>query len=117
MLRPEFVLDEELDNVVFNSQYSPKAERINYLISEKIKYFVTSLQNQKEYITNSKELSELIHYIGLNMRNLGVIYKTISQNWLKKIIQAEIIARCLKNFFRFDMQNSVFLNMDKSAKK
>jgi hypothetical protein len=57
LLRPEFVLDEELDNAVFSSQYSPKAERINFLTSEKIKYFVSTLQNQKEYITNSKELS------------------------------------------------------------
>ncbi len=48
-----------------------------------------------------------MHSFGLNLRQLGQILPLVQQQWLKKIFQTELAARCLKNFFRFDMQNCV----------
>lgn len=39
------------------------------------------------------------------MRHIGLIYKKVKQNWLRNIIKADIIARTMKNYFRFDLQN------------
>jgi hypothetical protein len=48
-----------------------------------------------------------MHSFGLNLRQLGQILPLVQQQWLKRILQTELAARCLKNFFRFDMQNCV----------
>ena len=66
-----------------------------------------SLESQAEYFTNSQELAEIIHGYGLNIRHLGLIYKRISQNWLKLTIKAEMAARSLKTLFRFDLQSCI----------
>lgn len=50
----------------------------------------------------------MLHSFGLNIRHLGIIYKQVRQGWLRKIIQSELAARCVKPFFRFDMQNCIF---------
>lgn len=65
------------------------------------------LENEETYFTNSQELTELIHLYGLNIHHLGAIFKKTRLSWLKKIFQAEIAARCLKNIYRMDLQNSV----------
>ena len=44
-------------------------------------------EKQEEYFTNSKELSNMLHSFGLNVRHLGVIYNQCQQNWLRKILQ------------------------------
>ena len=95
----------------------PSDQEINTQLTEFINK--QNLQKQKNYILRLIFTAEYGLDLSLNeyIENKNPSKLTISQNWLKKIIQAEIIARCLKNFFRFDMQNSVFLNMDKSAKK
>jgi hypothetical protein len=41
------------------------------------------------------------------MRHIGQIYNKAKQNWLKRLLLDDIIARCLKNYFRFDVQNIV----------
>jgi hypothetical protein len=41
------------------------------------------------------------------MRHIGLIYKRVKQHWLKRLIKDDIIGRCLKNYFRFDVQNIV----------
>ena len=48
-----------------------------------------------------------MHSFGLNMRLLGILLSRVRQGWLRGILQAEIAARCLKNFYRFDLQNCV----------
>jgi hypothetical protein len=58
-----------------------------------------------------------MHFYGLNIHHIGVIYKTAKQKWLKKILQAEMAARCAKNFFRLDVQNSVLANAEKINRK
>ncbi|MCB0369729.1 MAG: hypothetical protein KDD45_09895 [Bdellovibrionales bacterium] len=51
----------------------------------------------------------MMHLTGLNMRHLGVMYQRTNLNWFRRIIQAEIIARSLKNLFRRDIQNCVMI--------
>lgn len=69
---------------------------------------VSALENEETYFTNSEELTELIHLYGLNIHHLGAIFKKTRLSWLKRIFQAEIAARCLKNIYRMDIQNSIF---------
>jgi hypothetical protein len=69
---------------------------------------INTLERQDDYFTNSKELSNMLHSFGLNIRHLGLIYKQCHQLWLKRILQSELAARCIKPFFRFDMQNCIF---------
>jgi hypothetical protein len=64
-------------------------------------------EKQEDYFANSKELSNMMHSFGLNMRHLGLVFRQARQPWLKKILQAELAARCIKIFFRFDMQNCI----------
>lgn len=52
-----------------------------------------------------------MHHHGLNMRQIGTVYNQVTQSWLKKIIKADIIARVLKNYFRFDMQSLILTKL------
>ena len=46
------------------------------------------------------------------MNMLGLLHDKSSQDWLKKIIKSEIGARCLRVFYKYDMQ-SCFLDSSK----
>jgi hypothetical protein len=46
------------------------------------------------------------------MRHIGKVYKRVQQNWLKQIIKDDIIARCLKNYFRIEIQNILRPNLE-----
>jgi hypothetical protein len=86
-------------------------------LDKKIIAFVESIQNQEEYFTNSQELAELIHSFGLNIRHLGIIYKRITQQWLKLQIKAELAARSLKTLFRFDLQSCILNQIERMNTK
>jgi hypothetical protein len=58
-----------------------------------------------------------VHYFGLNMRHIGAIYTRTHQSWLKRCIREDIIGRCLKNYFRFDVQNIVQLEEKEKGKE
>jgi hypothetical protein len=88
---------------------SNNTDRIARLLDSKENYILKLLENEEEYFTNSRELSELLHNSGLNIRHLGSIYRKVTQGWLKRIIQAEIMARSLKSFYRADIQNCVLV--------
>lgn len=51
------------------------------------------------------------------MRHVGLIYKKVKQNWLKNLIKADIIARTMKNYFRFDLQNLTQKVVENDMKK
>ena len=55
----------------------------------------------------------MLHLTGLSMRHLGIIYQRARQVWFKRIIQAEIVARVLKNLFRKDIQNCVMTQSER----
>ena len=63
------------------------------------------MESVEEWFTNSEELSEVLHKLGINMRYLGVILEKSKANWLKEIIMSEICARCAKKFLNFDLQD------------
>lgn len=65
------------------------------------------IEQEEEYFTNSKELAELMHLNGLNIRHLGLVYQRCRLTWFRRILKAEIIARSVKSLFRFDVQNAV----------
>jgi hypothetical protein len=68
---------------------------------------VKTIERGEEYFTNSKELANIVHSFGLNVRHYGLILKRVKQVWFKKILKTEMAARCLKSYFRFDLQNCV----------
>ena len=59
----------------------------------------------------------MLHLTGLNMRHLGVMYQRARLNWFKKIVQAEIIARALKNLYRRDIQNCIMIQSERKGSK
>lgn len=59
----------------------------------------------------------MVHLTGLNMRHLGIMYQRTRLNWFKKIIQAEIVARSLKNLFRRDIQNCVMIQTERNKNR
>ena len=69
------------------------------------------LENMDETFTNSRELSDLMHEHGINIRHLGMLLEKVKESWLKNMIMAEIAARCAKYFLRFDLQDSL-LNLN-----
>lgn len=118
VLRAELVNADEFEDQVFRDRVKLiKAEKINGLVEAKIDEFVRVLENEENYFTSSHELGELIHLYGINIRYLGVIFKKIKLTWLKRIFQAEIAARCLKNYFRLDMQSSILQTYDQTNRK
>ena len=72
------------------------------------------VEQEEEYFTNSQELADLVHYQGLNISHLGDIYRHTNLPWLKRILQAEIIARSLKSLFRWDLQSCVYLQKERN---
>lgn len=86
-------------------------------MEKKIDEFIRVLESEENYFTNSQELSELLHLYGINVHYLGVIFKKTRLTWLKRIFQAEIAARCIKNYFRLDLQNSVLQSFDQTNRK
>ena len=65
------------------------------------------LETEEEYVTNAKELADLAHSLGLNTRHFGLVLKQVHQNWLRSMLLTEIGVRCMKQFYRFDMQNCI----------
>jgi hypothetical protein len=59
----------------------------------------------------------MIHLTGLNMRHLGIMYQRTRLNWFRRIIQAEIVARALKNLFRRDIQNCVMIQTERNKNR
>jgi ribosome-associated toxin RatA of RatAB toxin-antitoxin module len=107
-LRAELVTDDEFQDQIFRDRVKIiKSDKINSLLEKKVDEFISVLENEENYFTNSQELSELLHLYGINIRYLGVIVKRTKLSWLRKIFQAEIAARCLKNYFRLEIQNSI----------
>jgi len=99
---------EFLDNVIFRDRNRPvHLEAILNELESKVKYFVEIVEEEEEYFTNSKELAELFHFYGLNMRHLGLVLRHSTKNWLKRIIRSEIVSRSLKNYLRVELQRSV----------
>ena len=49
----------------------------------------------------------MMHSFGLNIRQLGFLVKKTSQPWLKLILKTELAVRCLKNFYRYDLQHCI----------
>ena len=118
VLRAELVNAEEFEEQVFRDRVRLiKPEKVGALVEGKIDELVRVLENEENYFTSSQELAELVHLYGINMRYLGVIYKKVKLTWLKRILQAEIAARCLKNYFRLDMQSSILQTYDQTNRK
>jgi hypothetical protein len=69
------------------------------------------LENLDETITNSKDISDLMHGYGLNIRYLGLVMEKAKENWIKSILMSEISARCAKYFLKFDLQDCI-LNLN-----
>ncbi len=92
-------------------------DKINDLIEKQIDELVKILEYQYDYFANSQELTEIIHLYGLNVRYIGLIFKKTKLKWLKKLLQAEISARCLKNYFRKEIQSSFFYSGDQGVNK
>jgi hypothetical protein len=57
-------------------------------------------------ITNSKELSNLMHLTGLNIRYIGLVCDHAKEQWLRTILNSEVLARTAKYFLRYDLQDS-----------
>lgn len=57
-----------------------------------------------------------MHSTGLNMRYIGIVYKMAKQVWLKEIIMSQILARSIKNYFRYDLQDCI-LNLKENLSK
>ena len=72
---------------------------------------IQSIESLDEVITNSLELSNLMHSNGINMRYLGFVHDNAKETWLKKIVLSEIVARSAKYFLRYDLQESL-VNMN-----
>lgn len=59
----------------------------------------------------------MLHLTGLNMRHLGVMYQRTRLTWFRRIIQAEIIARAVKNLFRRDIQSCVMIQSERNSSR
>lgn len=116
LLRPELLQDEEMDEVVFGGKTHPQAqERASLIIAHNTKHLVQALESHSEMFTNSQELEELLNVWGLGEGQLGAVLGQARQGWLRRILEAEMAARCLRGFFRFDMQNCLLLQGDRLA--
>lgn len=51
------------------------------------------------------------------MRHLGLMYQRCHLNWFRRILQAEMIARALKNMFRADLQNAILDQKQRSPRE
>jgi hypothetical protein len=58
-----------------------------------------------------------MHYSGLNIRRLGSVYEKSRLLWLKKIIQAELLARSLKVYYKFDIQSCIRVQTERLVTK
>ena len=59
----------------------------------------------------------MLHLTGLSMRHLGIMYQRARLVWFKRIIQAEIVARALKNLFRKDIQNCIMIQSERNKSR
>ena len=92
-------------------------ERINQTIEAKAMELIKTIENEDEYFTNSKELTDLMHFTGLNIRHLGIVFQRARHSWLRRVLQGEIMARSLKNLYRFDIQNCVMVQSEKVSQR
>lgn len=112
------LLDKAFTGTVFRHKMRPvRMDAVTHFIDMKINQLIKFIENEEEYFTNSRELEEMLHLTGLNMRHLGVMYQRARLNWFKKIVQAEIIARAMKNLFRRDIQNCVMIQSERNRSK
>ena len=91
-------------------------DKVSVLFDKKIGQLLNFIEKEDEYFTNSSELEDLMHLTGLNMRQLGMMYQRANLNWLKRILQAEMVARALKNMFRADLQNAILDQKQRSPR-
>jgi hypothetical protein len=47
-----------------------------------------------------------MHLTGLNIRYLGLVYDHAKEQWLRTILNSEVLARSAKYFLRYDLQDS-----------
>ena len=130
-LRAEILQDEEYDDLLFNGGNlnamlsrvkvpTETRDAINLLteisktIPERVGTLVQEIEGLDRPITNSEELSELLHLAGLNIRYLGIVFDNAKETWLKGILLAEIVARSAKYFLRYDLQDST-INLGASS--
>lgn len=123
-LRQELVQDEEYEEMLLTGGNLSSAvsrvkvsnetrNAVNILtevgrsIPERVTAVVQELENLDYVITNSPELSDLLHKAGINMRYLGLLLDHCKEPWLKAIVTSEIIARAAKYFLRYDLQDSL----------
>lgn len=122
VLRGELLQDQELDGVldgmVFRNERKPiLSSRLKDLIDRKITELVKTFEDEDEYFANSKEFSDFIHSMGLNVRHLGLIYQRARVGWFRKILKAEIISRSLKSLFKFDIQNCMMTQVEMGSSR
>lgn len=75
-------------------------------IPERAATLILEMESLDRPLTNSEELSTLLHHSGLNMRYLGLLFDNAKEQWLKGILLAEIVARAAKYFLRYDLEDS-----------
>lgn len=92
-------------------------EGLSQIINHKINQLIKFIETEQEYFTNSRELEEMIHLTGLNIRHLGAMCQRVRLRWFRRVIQAEIIARAIKNLFRRDIQNCVMIQSERKQSK
>jgi hypothetical protein len=118
VLRPELLLDPVFDNTIFRNKFRPvRMDGVAQIIDHKVNQLIRYIEHEEEYFTNSRELEEMIHLSGLNLSHLGVMHQRVRLNWFRRVIQAEIIARALKNLFRRDIQNCVMVQGDRNKSR
>lgn len=75
-------------------------------LPERLASLVEELENLDCTFTNSKELSLLMHSLGINMRYLGSLVELSKRDWLRSMLLSEIVARSAKYILWFDLQES-----------
>ena len=123
-LRSELVCDDDYENMLLTGgNISAAANRVKVssetrtavhtltqvsrAIPERVLALVQSLENADEVITNSCELSELMHRDGVNMRYLGLMLDNCKEPWLEGMLTSEVVARSAKYFLRYDLQDGL----------
>ncbi len=90
---------------------------VSHSISEKIREVTVKLANLDEVFTNSQELSNIMHFYGLNIRYLGQIINYTDSDWLKSMLVAEVVARAAKYFIKYDLQGSTIALQSQSVEE
>ncbi|UVC50125.1 hypothetical protein MACK_003994 [Theileria orientalis] len=91
-LKSQAVFDTEFDNKVFKEA----TEKNIIHVKNNIHKFCT--------ITSSWDLSSTLHSLGINMKNIGLIYENSKRGALSEVLGAEMASRAFKRVWESEIQ-------------